>query len=152
MVGEPTTANAEKQQHLPVGTPTVRACAGFPVRYTYGQILENIRAKIVEQYGEREDRRHKELYLELGIPRDQWKRKFDGETKFNFREISALSETFEAPPGWPYISWDAADSNKRAMELLEKMAPGSTPPPEHPTPESAAPSARPERRKRGGHK
>jgi hypothetical protein len=55
--------------------------------------LENIRQKVENEYGPREKRGHKALYGDpsIGIEKDQWSRKWRGETEFTLEEISRCS-------------------------------------------------------------
>jgi hypothetical protein len=126
------------------------------VPYRYEKVLQNIQEKVVQEYGTAEERpsRHKVLYGDerLDLDKSEWSRKFRGETKFTFDEISFLLDHFGAPPGWPYLSWNEADAARRAWELLERLATaGPAASPGAPGPMRPAPSGQPERRKRRGH-
>jgi len=121
------------------------------VRPLYEQALENIRAKVVDVYGPRKKRGHKRLYETLEIGKGDWSRKWRGETRFSDEDISALVTHFEAPNGWPYISWDAATASERAMQLLERFAMSTASPGPDVGPTAPASSGQPERRKRKGH-
>ncbi len=123
----------------------------------YEPVLTNLKAKVVDKYGRPDEHpsRHKQLYQEMGLGKDEWSRKFRGETKFTYTEIEFLRRHFGAPRGWPFIDWDLADANRRAHDLLERTAastPSAAPPGNTINPGPAAPSGHTERRRRGGRK
>lgn len=122
----------------------------------YLEILANLTRAIRTKYGDPEERpsRHKQLYTEMHIGKDQWSRKFRGQTKFSFTEIEWLRQHFGAPRGWPYVEIEYAEALRRAHETLSRLIEQSpSPPPGQPIiPPSAASSGHPERRRRGSRK
>ncbi len=145
------------QQPVVADPATLRTYATFCVRDSaYEPVLAALKAKIIDKYGTADERpsRHKVLYQDMRIGKGEWSRKFRGHTKFTYTEIEYLRRHFGAPSGWPFISWDLADANRRAHELLERTtAPRTAAPPGEPVvPTPAASSGHTERRRRGGRK
>lgn len=123
--------------------------------YSYALVLERVKAKVRQGYGEIEERRHKGVYEDARVqmPRDQWKRKWAGEVRFTFEELDQLADFFGAPNGWPFIDWGHAESLKDAAELLARFAPQATAPPSTATgPETASPSGQPGKQGSRGRK
>jgi hypothetical protein len=121
----------------------------------YEPVLAALKAKILERYGSPSERpsRHKQLYIAMALGKDEWSRKFRGHTKFSYDEIEWLRRHFEAPPGWPFISWEHAEALRNANEILRRAVQGTAPPREQPlAPDAAASSGHPERQRRGGRK
>lgn len=109
--------------------------------YSYGSVLDRVRAQVRDRYGEIEERRHKAVYEDdrVRIARDQWKRKWSGDVKFTYEELDALAEFFDAPYGWPFLDWQYALSLREAAELLRAAAPAATADPPA-TPGDASPA------------
>lgn len=123
------------------------------VRYSYADIVRRILAQV-----EKCDRPLKEVLEDIKVTKDQWSRKArvgpTGEggikTSFTLAEISRIADYFRAPSGWPWVDWDLASANERALEVLARGH--DTRPTEALTPTKASPSARPGRRRAGGGK
>ena len=154
MVGTSTTKRGQNQQPEVGHGATARTYDVFRVRdAAYEPILASLKAKIIERYGTADERpsRHKQLYQEMKIGKGEWSRKLRGHTKFTFDEINFFIRHFDAPPGWPYVSWETGSANKRALETLARLASSEAPGvPVSPTP--AVPSGHTDRRRRGGRK
>lgn len=56
------------------------------------------------------------LAAQVGIGKDSLYKKQKGTQPWYMDEVSRIAELLEAPPGWPFIDWDAAT-------LLERQTP-----------------------------
>lgn len=63
----------------------------------------------------------KALYDLLGIEKWVWSKKINfNESSFNYREISILADTLDAPVGWPFIDDDWAEDFQAYMDRRKK--------------------------------
>lgn len=85
-----------------------------PGRYTLAKVSREIEDRIrIKGRGSQ-----KEAANALGITEQAFSAKLRGvETNWNVEEIGQLADFWDAPPGWPWITWSEAELRDNVRKL-----------------------------------